>query len=607
MSEEEDSSSSSDLVSILKVRKDYSNTTAQKLPETQSVWGPVMIGVGVTLGVVVIAALFLLTGIGSKKTGAVRGNSGGSGRGVVEQGKSASSAPSATSKAAAARAAIHNDEGSAGGPTTNDGGGGDQGFPESAYDESPATNTTSGGTISVGFAGSKSTGAADKEQKPGSGKTGGSTLSSLTGRTSQKPPSVSTKTTKQLPERPLICVFGDHVDWKMRFPEDGLCDLAFYSALYASKANTFQSGKFDAGLRRVLAAMKTYKSTEPGIAVAATGIAKASKDISSTKGKATLQQLWSTGVHHYGVLDFVPSNKTKESEVKAMFVLLKELKKIQASRTPKSSNFKPYLAVGTAYFKDVNEKIYRSIEKALKDLKTELVVLRTHLDTGSDEVGTKKGCTITGSTVWERPVIKNHPSIKDTLDYVRKRKTSFDRSTRLAISVSLAGRWYKSLTGGKSRSAYVVGAKCQPLDPGIVTQLDSQITACTEETYEAHAAMDKLHEVMTTYDEIAGLAFIFENEMTLFSKVCKAQNAAKGMRPIGLAVFDTELDDWANACKNWNKFGSFTLTRAARKAVDASRAQNTTQRMECGKLPKGTLTGGSAGPSRRPLLYKQTR
>lgn len=391
--------------------------------------------------------------------------------------------------------------------------------------------------------------------------------------------------TKKLPERPLICVFGDRVDWKMRFPEDGLCDLAFYSALYADKANTFQGGEFAAGLRRVLAVVKTYTSTESGIAVATTGIDKASKDISSKKGEETFEQLWSTGVHHYGVLDFVPSKKTEGKDVQALFVLLKKLKKMQANHTRKRSNFKPYLAVGMAYFKDVNAKIYRSLEKALKDLKVGLVVLRTHLDGGADEVDANKGCTITGTTVWEKPLVDNQPNIKDTLDYVRQRNSSFDKTTRLAISVSLAGRWYKSLTGGKNRSAYVVGAKCQPLDNGTGTQLDSRITVCTDETYGAHAAMDKSHEVITTYEESAGLAFVFDNEVTLFAKACKAQNATKGVRPIGLAVFDSEFDDWANACKTWNKFGNFTLTRTARKAVDVFKARNTTQRLECGELP----------------------
>ncbi|KAH7954434.1 hypothetical protein HPB49_018377 [Dermacentor silvarum] len=69
--------------------------------------------------------------------------------------------------------------------------------------------------------------------------------------------------------------------------------------------------------------------------------------------------------------------------------------------------------------------------------------------------------------------------------------------------------------------------------------------------------------------------------------VCKARNALKGVRPIGLAVFDAEFDDWSNACTSWNKFGSYTLMRAARKAVDATGAQNAARVLGCATLPVG--------------------
>ncbi|XP_049521458.1 uncharacterized protein LOC119448582 [Dermacentor silvarum] len=170
---------------------------------------------------------------------------------------------------------------------------------------------------------------------------------------------------------------------------------------------------------------------------------------------------------------------------------------------------------------------------------------------------------------------------------MRQRGSSFSESTRLLLSVSLAGRWYTSLAGGKNKSAYAVGAKCKPFEFATgMNELDSRVTACTEQHYAAHVTRDEQHEVMSTYEGSAGLAFVFDSELTLFAKMCKARNALKDVRPIGLAVFDAEFDDWSNTCTSWNKFGNYTLTRAARKTVDAIGAQNPTHVLDCATLPK---------------------
>ncbi|KAL1427596.1 hypothetical protein MTO96_017294 [Rhipicephalus appendiculatus] len=109
---------------------------------------------------------------------------------------------------------------------------------------------------------------------------------------------------------------------------------------------------------------------------------------------------------------------------------------------------------------------------------------------------------------------------------------------------------------------------------------------------------------MSTYDESTGLAFVFDSEQTLYAKasgrhivhvsradvaallVCKARNVLKNVRPFGVAVFDAEFDDWSNTCTSWNKFGSYTLMRAARKAVNAAAGvRNATRTLECAQLP----------------------
>ncbi|XP_075735695.1 uncharacterized protein LOC142776249 [Rhipicephalus microplus] len=105
------------------------------------------------------------------------------------------------------------------------------------------------------------------------------------------------------------------------------------------------------------------------------------------------------------------------------------------------------------------------------------------------------------------------------LGYVLQRGSSLRESTRVLLSMSLAGRWYASLAGGKNKSAYAVGAKCKPFEfASGVNELDSRVTACTEQHYVGHVTRDEQREVMSTYDENTGLAFVFDSEQTLYAK-----------------------------------------------------------------------------------------
>ncbi|KAL3249773.1 hypothetical protein MRX96_055965 [Rhipicephalus microplus] len=251
---------------------------------------------------------------------------------------------------------------------------------------------------------------------------------------------------------------------------------------------------------------------------------------------------------------------------------------------PKGKKIKQYFGVGVAYVKYADDEVYTAIEKAASNGELQLVILRTHLGTRDD--ANRGDCRITGSTVWGEPVAEQHPSIEGTLHYLQQRRSSFGESTLLLISVSLAGRWYASLEGGSGKDAYAVGAKCKPFEPGTgLEELGSRITACTEQHYAAHVTRDEEHEVMSTYDGSAGLAFVFDSELTLYAKVCKARNALEDVGPVGLAVYDAEFDDWSNSCRSWNKLGNYTLTRAARKTVDAIENAKHAQ-LDCATLPK---------------------
>ncbi|XP_065290328.1 uncharacterized protein [Dermacentor albipictus] len=520
-----------------------------------------MVGCGVVLGLIAVGVLFFLTAMGTK---AVKSPDASAPKGTVGSGASTAADNKKKPEGGGQVGARRRGTKRAVGDSTSDAAGtGTTGKPAERArkrDRSVKKGDMSTATHAVGS---------------------GNAVSWKSPSTTPSPPQ-----RKQMTASPLVCVFGNRTDWKMHFPEDGLCDLVFYDSLYVHRGNTFQAGdNFTADLQRWLSAVKAYNVTEPGIAVTSMSVEKARSDASTTKGNATFRRLRAFGVRHYGVLDFHPTNLTEERYVQIVLRLFAKLRKMHDSHVPKGRGFKQYFAVGVTYVKHADNKVYTAIERAASKGEIQLVILRMHL--GSRDEAIRGECLITGSTVWGKPVAEHHPSIESTLQYLRQRRSSFGESARLLVSVSLAGRWYTSLKGGNQKDAYAVGAKCKPFQFGTgLKELGSRVTACTEQHYAAHVTREERREVMSTYDGSTGLAFVFDSELTLYAKVCKARNALKDIRPIGLAVFDAEFDDWSNTCTSWNKFGNYTLMRTARKSVDAIGAHNATHVLDCATLPK---------------------
>ncbi|XP_065290326.1 uncharacterized protein [Dermacentor albipictus] len=518
--EDDDSDEAVDLVSILKIK------TPEQPQPADNTWGAIMVGAGVLLALVAVGALFFLTTMGFRtssspgvKTGGLR-SGGDSDDGAGHDAGSSERSANVTETTAARHINIVD-------VTRHHKGTGQLGNGSSATMGNANENSTgSAGGTEMSANATSSTGSPRSSSgiisSTGGFWTGGN--ATTTRRISSMPPASKLKPLaysvgKPMTKTPLVCVFGNRIDWRMHFPDDGLCDLLFYDSLYGHTDNRFQTtgNNFTADLRRWLASVKAYNITEGGLGVASTGVDQARNDISSAKGKATFKSLLGSGVYHYGVLDFAATNKTKETDITATFGLLKDLRELLISYDTKNNSFDHHLAVGITYFKEVNQQIYGSIEKAISKEAIRLVILRTHL--GSRDEVDREHCRITGSTVWGEPVARMHPSIEKALDYVRQRGSSFSESTRILLSVSLAGRWYASLAGGENKSAYAVGAKCKPFEFATgMHELDSRVTACTEQHYAAHVTRDEHREVMSTYEESTGLAFVFESERTLYAK-----------------------------------------------------------------------------------------
>ncbi|KAH7957977.1 hypothetical protein HPB51_028036 [Rhipicephalus microplus] len=266
-------------------------------------------------------------------------------------------------------------------------------------------------------------------------------------------------TSRELGERPLVCAYGNGSHDPLVFPADGLCDAVFFDSLYkypgyvlsnVDNASLVQLGSF-------LKHAKKYKRTRFGMGVAAQYVKNAEAEFASnTAERHYLPYLWANKVYDLGVLDFIPDEKMNADEVNVLFNLLKEYKRLQRL-IPQEGGLKAYMVLGIALFKNY-EGIYEAFNNRMRDNVVDVLILRTHFS-GRDE--SRKDCVIQGSTYWKGSLTQYHPSLNYTLMYMANNKNKFGRA-KMLISMSLAGRWYKSLVGGKNKNAYMVGVRCQP-------------------------------------------------------------------------------------------------------------------------------------------------
>ncbi|XP_077520110.1 uncharacterized protein LOC144129925 [Amblyomma americanum] len=394
------------------------------------------------------------------------------------------------------------------------------------------------------------------------------TSTQKTERVTQQPGKINkTLSPKELhPElgpRPLVCVYGNGSLASSPFPEDGLCDAALFDSLYKYPGyalSTVHDQKL-AHLRRFLRRAEEYELTRFGMGVTAGAAEIAKAEFSSnTAEKHYLPYLWSNNVYDLGVLDFVPDENTNEEQAQRIFDFLKECKRLQGLILEKKG-LKAYIVLGITLFKNY-DNIYEAFTVHMSEETVDVLILRTHFS-GRDD--TRTDCTIQGSTYWKGSLTKYHPSLNYTLLYMSEHQETFE-DARTAVSMSLAGRWYRSKSGGKNKAAYMVGAKCEPYESKEYLYELQHFTYTKENPAfgPKNTFLDERRWVMVSYSPDKNLALLFDSPATIYMKMCLSYTS-QGRVPFGLALFDAEYDDWS---KTNETAGSFPLTRAARKVIE---------------------------------------
>ncbi|XP_070381863.1 uncharacterized protein [Dermacentor albipictus] len=404
----------------------------------------------------------------------------------------------------------------------------------------------------------------------------------VTGSTSQMPTAARISPA-------LICAYGNWTSVDTAFPEDGLCDYAFFDALYRgrpSESDVARLRRPSAALRRFLAGTRRYGRTQNGVAISYRGLRGATKDMESSHAPSDMRALWKNGVRHLGVLDFVPGADATEASVERLFKFLQLCRKLQDRVIPKTALPKPSLALGVTFLSSNQRQVYASIEKHLRSgwspsrQKIDLVVLRTHLS-GRDDGD--PSCTVTGSSVWGRTLADYQPSMVDALNYLEKKLKPMSSESLFFVSMSAAARRYVPVGPADNAKGFEPGSRCKAYDESdYAREIDSFASVCSDAEYAAHIARDESHETMHSFRLSPRSAVTFDSEDTIFAKMCKARKMVASV-PYGLALFDAEFDDTSNECSATNKYGNFTLVRAARKAIDYVYGATFTNNSQCSR------------------------
>ncbi|XP_075526995.1 uncharacterized protein LOC142559255 [Dermacentor variabilis] len=343
----------------------------------------------------------------------------------------------------------------------------------------------------------------------------------VTGSTSQMP-------TAARPARispALICAYGNWTNVDTAFPEDGLCDYAFFDALYRGRpreADVARLRRRSAALRRFLAGTRRYRRTQNGVAISYRGLRGATKDMESSHAASDMRTLWENGVRHLGVLDFVPGADATEASVERLFKFLQLCRKLQDKVIPKTAQPKPSLALGMTFLSSNQRQVYASVEKHLRSgwspsrQKIDLVVLRTHLS-GRDDGD--PSCTVTGSSVWGRTLADYQPSMVDALNYLEKKLKPMSSESLFFVSMSAAARRYVPVGSGDNAKGFEPGSRCKAYDESdYAREIDSFASVCGDAEYAAHIARDEAHETMHSFRLSPRSAVTFDSEDTIFAK-----------------------------------------------------------------------------------------
>lgn len=176
----------------------------------------------------------------------------------------------------------------------------------------------------------------------------------------------------------LLCTVSHRAFNKEVYPDDGLCDLLYYTTAYYDPAKKEFWGAFDAlsfgVFREKVKASSATSKTSYGISFDYRYGKMIADQLKTSDGQNSFQGLWNDRIYHYGILHVLANSSEFKSTDRLQ--LLKELKKRQDAL---GNDKKGHLALGFQFIeREEYKKIAETANYLLKNYPITIMVTATH-------------------------------------------------------------------------------------------------------------------------------------------------------------------------------------------------------------------------------------
>ncbi|XP_077485926.1 uncharacterized protein LOC144097000 [Amblyomma americanum] len=370
---------------------------------------------------------------------------------------------------------------------------------------------------------------------------------------------ITPHTTPQSPRRvmdqqPLVCTMGSKTSFAQMFPPDGLCEYVFFDSVEKENRNPLAfPNRWGNDLRIFVAAYAQYNTTAFGIGFAYDKAFTLVRQLNTTNS-SLLEPFWRKNIFHFGILDTATRN-ARQADVELALNVLKALD--THAETQRRLGNPSFIFFAGLVFNDTWNNFYN--EKFTNFYKPDLFIAQGHFFYGDN---TFSDCRVMAPTVLTRPQGLDNYQHDLTLAADSFTKLSSSGLSMIwALSVTMKGRWTMTLPV-QGLDDFLSGCVHNATAPSFGRY--SEI--CRNPNY-LQRSYSQAHDAILAVHDTDNLLFAYDNEVGLCRKLCTVK-ARQSALHFGIAVYDTEYEDFLNSCGAFNKYGAFSRLHAVRRILN---------------------------------------
>ncbi|KAL3199429.1 hypothetical protein MRX96_014067 [Rhipicephalus microplus] len=332
-------------------------------------------------------------------------------------------------------------------------------------------------------------------------------------------------------------------------PLGGECEIIYYDSLLLRPEDTFMGTFTNAYLKPIFdAANDSSHNVQFGMSIHAPAIYKFTMEVKSAAGMQHYKDHWQHNIYHWGVVNIHELIlKTTPDIFKASLTILKELKETATAAGKNTSMVVGLFCKSTGNGDEVTEYLKTVY------LPDGILVLG-HLSYRDNNIS---DCTILPCSIIADPVVKYKNlsymhSLNDSIDTVSYLQAQ-GLDTMYAVTVTMAGRWYKPRQPdnlnvkypGKYRVGYLGKVEDYPQKAHV-----QDVCGNTSLEFTKHFEYTAFHLTAFAWDKKVGLTVTFESLEALQKKLCFAfQNHTTLL--VGVSIYDANYDATPRNCTSF--------------------------------------------------------